>query len=284
MSVMIVRRSSYIDGKQRTGRRYTAEFRDADGRQVCETLGVSNKSQARRLAIEIQQRLDNGTDKMPEATIIVDELADRYFDLVKAKGVAPKTEWKYRADLSKLKEYCREMGPALARRFSADDLYRIRQWLIKKEYTAKTFRHHFASLCADHGVAHRKALAWLGHSSSDMLDLYYHLRDDDSQQAMLALAAGAESMSIPASANTVSEGSLRAVEGSRIEKLLQVQEFQELVDCLEKESEREGLVLAHFCNLFRNLTLSPNLRCDKDFARLADVLFLHGFLPSQDAF
>ena len=35
----------------------------------------------------------------------------------------------------------------------------------------------FASLCANHRVAHRKALAWLGHSSSEMLDLYYHLHD-----------------------------------------------------------------------------------------------------------
>ncbi len=32
------------------------------------------------------------------------------------------------------------------------------------------------------------ALAWLGHSSSDILDLYYHLHDDDTQQAMQALA------------------------------------------------------------------------------------------------
>ncbi|MCX5633165.1 MAG: hypothetical protein NTW93_05795 [Phycisphaerae bacterium] len=37
-------------------------------------------------------------------------------------------------------------------------------------------------------MAYRKALAWLGHSSSQMLDLYYHLRDEDSQQAMAALA------------------------------------------------------------------------------------------------
>ncbi len=401
--VTIGRRISYVDGKQRTGRRYTAEFRDADGRQVCETLGVSNKPQARRLALEIQQRLDNGTDRVLETTISVDELADRYFDSVKAKGVAPKTEWKYRADLGKLKEYCGEMGPALARRFSTDDVYRFRQWLIKKEYAAKTidavlvltkqvfkwgwrqsvlrdyrlasaslpkakakpqpcfsttqveslikaadgeertafammayaglrigeveqlrwedvrfqdskpgmfhirrggsagttkdkderfvpvhpriadllgaakkgglvfssirertllarlkllckacgfekadefklhsFRHHFASLCANHGVAHRKALAWLGHSSSDMLDLYYHLHDDDSQQAMLALAAGAESMSIPRPVTNGFEDTLRTNGGSKNEKLSQVREFQELTICLENLSEREG--------------------------------------------
>ncbi len=401
--VTIGQRVTYVGGVQKAGRRYAAEYRDADGKQVTEGLGTTNKAQARRMAIEIQQRLDSGLEKAPEATITVDDLADRYFDAVKAKDVAPKTEWKYRADLAKLKEYCTETGITLARRFSADDLYRFRQWLIKKEYAAKTveavlvltkqvfkwgwrqsvlrdyrlasvslpkakarpqpcfstaqvegliaaadgedktafammgyaglrigeveqlqwedvrlrggkpvmfhirrggsagttkdkderfvpvhpriadllgaakksslvfkairertllarlkdlckacgfdkaeefklhsFRHHFASLCANHGVAHRKALAWLGHSSSDMLDLYYHLHDDDSQQAMLALAAGAESMSIPCAAKSDFEGSLRAVGGSKIEKLLQVQEFQELVNCLEKESERGG--------------------------------------------
>lgn len=41
-----------------------------------------------------------------------------------------------------------------------------------------------------HHVAYRKALAWLGHLSSEMLDLYYHLHDEDCQQAMLALAGG----------------------------------------------------------------------------------------------
>lgn len=401
--VTIGRRVFYEGGVQKTGRKYAAEYRNADGKQVTEGLGTTNKAHARRVAIEIQQRLDSGTDKVPEATISVDDMADRYFDAVKAKGVAPKTEWKYRADLDKLKTYCKEASITLARRFSADDLFRFRQWLIKADYAAKTvqgavvlaqqafkwawrqsvlpqyrlasvslpkakakpqpcfttaqvesliekaqgeektafammgyaglrigeveqlrwedirlkdgkpmmlhvrrggsngttkdkderfvpvhpriadvlgapkksrlvfsairertllarlkdlckacnfekpdefklhsFRHHFASLCANHGVAHRKALAWLGHSSSDMLDLYYHLHDDDSQQAMLALAAGAESLSQRGDTNSRFEGSLRAVGQSTIEKLSQVREFQEFVNCLQNETEREG--------------------------------------------
>lgn len=56
------------------------------------------------------------------------------------------------------------------------------------QYKLHSFRHHFARLCANHHVAYRKALAWLGHSSSDMLDLYYHLHDEDSQEAMRAPA------------------------------------------------------------------------------------------------
>ena len=43
-------------------------------------------------------------------------------------------------------------------------------------------------MCANHGVAYRKALAWPGHGNSEMLDLYYHLHDEDSQRAMTALA------------------------------------------------------------------------------------------------
>jgi integrase len=57
-----------------------------------------------------------------------------------------------------------------------------------RQYKLHSFRHHFASLCANHNVAYRKALAWLGHSSSEMLDLYYHLHDEDSRNAMIALA------------------------------------------------------------------------------------------------
>ncbi len=414
--VTIGRRIHYESGRQRTARRYAAEYRNLDGRQVCESLSTTNKSQAKRLALEIQQRLDSGSDKVPEATISVDDMADRYFDAIKAKGVAPKTEWKYRADLDKLRAYCEEAGITLARRFSADDLFRLRQWLIKQDYAAKTvqgavvlaqqafkwawrqsvlpqyrlasvslpkakatpqpcfntaqvdalieaakgeektafalmgyaglrigeveqlrwedvrykdgkptmlhirrggsngttkdkderfvpvhpriadllakpkksgivfttirertllarlkdlckackfekpdefklhsFRHHFASLCANHGVAHRKALAWLGHSSSDMLDLYYHLHDDDSQQAMVALAGGngarinrdegaLNSQKSETTGNVASsfEGSLRAVGQSRIERLSQVREFQEFVNRLQNETEREG--------------------------------------------
>ncbi len=61
------------------------------------------------------------------------------------------------------------------------------------QYKLHSFRHHFASLCANHNVAHRKGLAWLGHSSSQMLDLYYHLHDEDSQHAMMELAGVDES-------------------------------------------------------------------------------------------
>ena len=73
--------------------------------------------------------------------------------------------------LKRLKEICYQIGLSNS-----------------EKYKLHSFRHHFASLCANHQVAHRKALAWLGHSSSEILGLYYHLHDADSQAAMKSLA------------------------------------------------------------------------------------------------
>lgn len=72
--------------------------------------------------------------------------------------------------LKRLKEICHEIG------LSA---------LVDANSTACL--HHFASLCTNHQIAYRKALYWLGHSSSQILDLYYHLYDNNSQAAMKAL-------------------------------------------------------------------------------------------------
>jgi site-specific recombinase XerD len=349
--VTIGRRVFYGAGEQRATPRYSAEYRDLDGRQVCQKLGTTNRVKARRLALEIQQRLETGVERPVEAQILVEPLVEQYLASIRAKGAAPKTVAKYETDLDKLKEFCGEAKLTLARQFGEDDLYRFRQWLAEKDYAPKTvqgalvlakqlfkwawrqrlvreyrlaaasfpkararpqpcftsaqvealiekavgeekaafalmgyaglrigeaeqlrwedlrerdgqlamihvrrggsngatkdkderfvpvhpkippllgtrqasglvfrmirertllqrlkelcgackfedpeqyklhsFRHHFASLCANHRVAYRKALAWLGHSSSEMLDLYYHLHDEDSQQAMQALA------------------------------------------------------------------------------------------------
>ena len=89
-------------------------------------------------------------------------------------------------------------------------------------------------------AAYRKALAWLGHSSSEMLDLYYHLHDEDSRQAMIALAEPEERSPTQESPDSPSEGSLRAMEQTTIEKTPQAPELQELVACLTGATERAG--------------------------------------------
>ncbi len=108
------------------------------------------------------------------------------------------------------------------------------------QYKLHTFRHHFASMCANHGVAHRKVLAWLGHSSSDMLDLYYHLHDEDSQNTMQALAAGSKNMLSGDNEKYPNEGNLRATGEYKTEKTLQVPEVQELAASLSNITERAG--------------------------------------------
>jgi len=125
--------------------------------------------------------------------------------------------------LKRLKEHCRMCG------FENPNRYKLH-----------SFRHHFASLCANHHVAYRKALAWLGHSSSQMLDLYYHLHDEDSQNAMMALAESATAGMSEGDETSPFEGTLRATGQSKIEKTLQVPEAQELVASLADITERAG--------------------------------------------
>ena len=64
--------------------------------------------------------------------------------------------------------------------------------------------------------------------SSEMLDLYYHLHDDDSQNAMMELAKSYEVEIIPA----LNKGSLRAMEESKIVENTQLPELQELMECI----------------------------------------------------
>jgi site-specific recombinase XerD len=404
IQVTIGHRVYYRNGKQRVSRRYAAEYRDSDGRQVCRGLGVTSRAKARRMAVEIQQELESGIERVLETNLHITDLVKTYFQAVQTKGVAPKTEWKYRTDLKKLEQYCMEHKLRFARRFSENDLYSYRKWMKEQGYAEKTveaavvlakqmfkwawrqklvkeyklagvsfpkaktgpqpcftseqvdnlieagkdeerlacalmgygglrigeveqlcwedimrkdnqftmihvrrggsngttkdkderfvpvhpvvsellgprkknngpifkntterrllkrvkklceecgfdnprkyklhsFRHHFASLCANHHVAFRKALAWLGHSSSEMLDLYYHLHDEESRNAMQALAENTQHQTVNDNQNSPFEGNLRAIGQSKIEKTLQVPEVQELVKALSDITERGG--------------------------------------------
>ena len=73
-----------------------------------------------------------------------------------------------------------------------------------------------------------------------MLDLYYHLHDDDSPKAMQAFAESKELNQKEQPSKPPFEGSLRAPSQSTIEKLSQAPEFTELTESLAKGSERGG--------------------------------------------
>ena len=73
-----------------------------------------------------------------------------------------------------------------------------------------------------------------------MLDLYYHLNDEDSQQAMVALANSSVVDGYFGSQDSTLEGNLRAMGQSKIEKMSQVPQVQELINTLSSITEREG--------------------------------------------
>ena len=56
-----------------------------------------------------------------------------------------------------------------------------------KQYKLHTFRHSFASMCARNNISYKYALEWMGHRSSDILDLYYTMFDDTAEAAMRSI-------------------------------------------------------------------------------------------------
>ena len=410
--ITIGKRVYYRHRQRHVSRRYAAEYRDDSGKQVCENLKTKSRLEARRLALSIHSRIQDGKPRLVDSKLTVEQLTPKYFDTARAKGLAPKSEAKYRTDLTKLKTFCKEQRITLAHRFGRDAFYRYRAWLVDEGYADKTiygaltvakqvfkwghqegklseyrlaaakvakakarpqpcftteqveliihhttgveqaafatlayaglrigeveqlrwtdvkmdhgelrmfhicrggsngttkdkdsrfvpihprvcpllqvmprsrprvfpeiaerqllarlkevcgqigfdqpqqyklhsFRHHFASLCANHQVAYRKALAWLGHSSSQILDLYYHLHDADSQAAMKSLAQdgwacpekNTDSLVVAENPDHEVEGNLRAIGGPTIEKISQDPPEEELAKALNMLTERVG--------------------------------------------
>ena len=104
--ITIGQRTYVSNGKENVCKTYSAEYRDSNGKQCIEPLGTSNKSMARRAAIELQQRLEKGIEQVKPSKVMVEEIIQQYTEIVKAKGAAPKTVAKYKADLEKLQDFC----------------------------------------------------------------------------------------------------------------------------------------------------------------------------------
>lgn len=77
-----------------------------------------------------------------------------------------------------------------------------------------SFRHYFASTCANSGVPERMVMEWLGHSDSDMVRHYYHLHDEEARRQMTAVnflgGAGGRSAGASSSINSNDQGGCRA--------------------------------------------------------------------------
>ena len=137
--ITLGKRVYYKDVKKITAKSFSAEYTDREGKQQCRSLGTKNIAHARRRAIKIQEQLEKGIESKSPSRISIEELTDKYLGMIKAKGTAPKTQAKYRTDLEKLKDFCYENNIQLARKFSQNDLYLYRQYLIEQRvYAAKT--------------------------------------------------------------------------------------------------------------------------------------------------
>ena len=73
-----------------------------------------------------------------------------------------------------------------------------------------------------------------------MLDLYYHLHGEDSQNTMQALAARGENILSGDKKEYPNEGNMRATGEYKIEKTLQKAEVKELAASLSNITERAG--------------------------------------------
>ena len=110
-----------------------------------------------------------------------------------------------------------------------------------KQYKLHSFRHHFASLCANNNIAPPKSPGLarspqFGNAGFCSTTLH----DDDSLKAMQALSESKEMERNEQPSKPPFEGTLRAPGQSTIEKLSQVPEFVELAESLLKGTEREG--------------------------------------------
>jgi len=57
-----------------------------------------------------------------------------------------------------------------------------------RQYKLHTFRHFFASYCAQQNLSYKYVLEWMGHSSSAILDMYFTMNDRQAQAAMNSLS------------------------------------------------------------------------------------------------
>lgn len=77
-------------------------------------------------------------------------------------------------------------GPIAERRLllSLKRLCRRCGFVDPDQYKLHTFRHAFASMCARQNISYKYALEWMGHRSSDILDLYYTMYDETAEAAI----------------------------------------------------------------------------------------------------
>ncbi len=135
---MQVRALSADVRERRRSAAYTAVYVDLDGRRREQGLGTTNKREARRKAIEISQRLEEGRPRAVVQRVAIKDLITRYEDFITAADLAPKSRAKYAADLTKLREFVAEQKLVFADQFDEDRFYAYRAWLQRRTHKQGT--------------------------------------------------------------------------------------------------------------------------------------------------
>jgi integrase len=142
------RRTAQGGREERVSATYTAVYKDADGNRRFEGLGVTTKREARRKAIEIQQRIDDGRIRRKRTRLRIDDLIERYTAYNESKGLAPKSLAKYAADLEKLSRFCKEHGIERADRFGEEEFHAFGAWLRRSKHKqGEVYRSKTVSTC-----------------------------------------------------------------------------------------------------------------------------------------
>ncbi len=97
--------------------------------------------------------------------------SDQVFLMPDGRQVSPKKLRRY------LKTLCRQCG------FENPGQYKLH-----------TFRHFFASYCAQQNLSYKYILEWMGHSSSAILDMYFTMNDRQAHRAMNSLSFNTEKL------------------------------------------------------------------------------------------
>ncbi|MEM7630385.1 MAG: phage integrase SAM-like domain-containing protein, partial [Planctomycetota bacterium] len=122
----------------RVAKGYTAEYRDGEGKRRFVSLRTNHRREARRLAIELQQRLDDGQQIRRRTRLTMPALIERYTAFNESKSLMPTTLKKYRSDLEKLGRFCAERGVQHASQFTEERYHQFESWLRSQTHKQAT--------------------------------------------------------------------------------------------------------------------------------------------------
>lgn len=132
---------------ERASSNYCAVFNEPGARDKPFPLGTSSKHEARTRAIEeYERRVREGRGDGPvrRKPFTIDEMIRVYLEFCETKNLVPKTLAKYRADLAKFREFCKNKKITRADRIDERRFYEYATWLRKgesesgREYSSKS--------------------------------------------------------------------------------------------------------------------------------------------------